>query len=473
MSYAELQPKSFEPDALDRIINDTVAPTAEEIDRTGAFPRAALDALGQAGFLGLISSPDVGGLGESHRAATLVVERLAAACASTAMVLCMHYAGTAVIEASGPLPLREAIARGEHLTTLAFSEKGSRSHFWAPTSTAQPAESGVRLDAQKSWVTSAGQADSYVWSSRPLSAEGQSTIWLVPAETAGLTIPFQFDGMGLRGNHSSPINAEGVLVPAENMLGADGDGFNIMMGIVLPYFQLMNAGFSVGMMEAATTKAAQHVTGTKLEHLGQSLADLPTIRAYLSRMRIKTDMCRALLLDSLAALEGGRADTMLRILEVKAAAGEASTEVTDLAMRVCGGAAFRKEVGVERHFRDARAATVMAIVAGVITAGRLVGPAAAGIVALLPVVLTSLVLVMHPRVGGRTTAAVLANSIPGMVGFTCGLATLHLTLVPFGAAAALLLGLAVCVAWNVGLLALNLWSTRRIPGRAGARAGRK
>ena len=59
-------------------------------------------------------------------------------------------------------------------------------------------------------------------------------------------------------------------------------------------------------------------------------------------------------------LEQGRADAMLRVLEVKAAAGEAATEVTDLAMRVCGGAAFRKEVGVERNFRDARAATVMA-----------------------------------------------------------------------------------------------------------------
>ena len=116
----------------------------------------------------------------------------------------------------------------------------------------------------------------------------------------------------------------------------------------------------MGIMDAATNKTARHVTGTKLEHLSQSLADLPTIRAYLSRMRIKTDMARALLLDGLDALEQGREDAMLRILQVKAAAGEASTEVTDLAMRVCGGAAFRKEVGVERHFRDARAATVMA-----------------------------------------------------------------------------------------------------------------
>ncbi len=360
MSNAEPRPESFEPDTLDGIVNDIVAPAAEEIDRSGAFPREALEALGRAGLLGLISSPDVGGLGESHRAATLVVERLAAACASTAMVVCMHYAGTAVIEAHGPVAIREAVARGEHVTTLAFSEKGSRSHFWAPTSTAIQADGGVRLDALKSWATSAGQADSYVWSSRPLASEGQSTIWLVPAKTEGLSIPFQFNGMGLRGNHSSPVTAEGVVVPIENMLGADGDGFNVMMGIVLPYFQLMTAGFSVGTMEAATTKAAQHVTGTKFEHLGQSLADLPTVRAYLSRMRIKTDMCRALLLDTLVALEGGREETMLRILEVKAAAGEASTEVTDLAMRVCGGAAFRKEVGVERHFRDARAATVMA-----------------------------------------------------------------------------------------------------------------
>ena len=77
-------------------------------------------------------------------------------------------------------------------------------------------------------------------------------------------------------------------------------------------------------------------------------------------MRIKTDMVRTLLLDTVAALENGREDAMLRVLEIKAAAGEASTEVTDLAMRVCGGAAFRKEVGVERHFRDARASTVMA-----------------------------------------------------------------------------------------------------------------
>jgi alkylation response protein AidB-like acyl-CoA dehydrogenase len=363
MSMDEI--KSSYLDVLNQVIAEVIAPQAAEIDRESKFPRSGLTALGEAGLLGLISASEVGGLGLGHRAATEVVERLASACASTAMIVCMHYAGTAVIEAHGSREVREAIAKGKHLTTLAFSEAGSRSHFWAPLGTAATVEEGVRLDAQKSWATSAGQADSYVWSSRSLTGEGIS-VWLVTADTQGLRIPAPFDGLGLRGNYSSPVTAEGAIVSADAMLSTDGDGFNIMMGIVLPYFQLMNAGFSLGIMEAATTKSIQHVTGTKFEHLGQTLADLPTIRAYIARMRIKTDATRGLLLDALNALEQGREDAMLRVLQVKAAAGETSTEVTDLAMRVCGGAAFRKEVGVERNFRDARASVVMAPTADVL-----------------------------------------------------------------------------------------------------------
>jgi alkylation response protein AidB-like acyl-CoA dehydrogenase len=121
---------------LDKVVDDVIAPQAVEIDITGQFPRAAIDALGKAGLLGLISAAEIGGMGQGHRAATLVIQRIARECASTAMIVCMHYAGTAVIEATnGPQGVREAIAAGKHLTTLAFSESGSRSHFWAPVST--------------------------------------------------------------------------------------------------------------------------------------------------------------------------------------------------------------------------------------------------------------------------------------------------------------------------------------------------
>lgn len=347
-------------ETLEDIASGMIHTAAAEVDQSGSFPRDAIDALSKGGLLGLISATEVGGSGQGLRAAVLVVERIARECGSTAMILCMHYVATTVIEAYGPRSIREDIAAGRHLTTLAFSESGSRSHFWAPVSSASFHNGSVKLDAKKGWVTSAGEADSYVWSSRPAEGEGASTLWLVPAKAKGLSIPMIFNGLGLRGNASSPIIAEGVLLERAAMLGPDGEGFDIMMSIVLPYFQLMNAAFSIGTMEAATRKSAAHVAGAKLEHLGQSLSDLPTIRAYIARMRVKVDMARALLLDTLNAIESNREDVMLRVLETKAAAGEASTEVTDLAMRVCGGAAFRKEVGIERHFRDARAATVMA-----------------------------------------------------------------------------------------------------------------
>lgn len=346
--------------ALKSVISEVIAPSAIEIDRAAKFPRAAISALGKAGLLGLISDQKLGGMGLGMREASDVIEQIGQACGSTAMVVCMHYCASAVIEKFGAEPLRRDIAAGKHLSTLAFSELGSRSHFWAPLGTAVKAGNQFELNGKKSWVTSAGEADSYVWSSKPVAAEGASTIWLVSARAAGLSTVAPFDGLGLRGNASSPVSGTGVKVGEADRLGNDGAGFDVMMGVVLPLFQVLNASCSLGAIEASISKAAQHVSGTQFAHLNQSLADLPTIRAYIAKAKIRADSVRALLNDTISAAETSRADTMLRVLQIKAAAAEAALEVTDTAMRVCGGAAFRKEVGVERHFRDARAASVMA-----------------------------------------------------------------------------------------------------------------
>jgi isovaleryl-CoA dehydrogenase len=346
--------------SLSAVIEDTVAPHAIEIDKAGAFPRANIDALAKQGLLGLISAEDVGGRGADMAAAADVIERLGGACGSTAMVLLMHYAGTALIEAHGGDDIRRAIADDGHLTTLAFSEAGSRSHFWAPLSTASTANGQVALDASKSWVTSAGEADSYVWSSKPLAADGPMTLWLVPSDAAGLGVRGGFDGLGLRGNASSPVRAENVRVPHGAMLGADGAGLDIALQTALPFFLVLNAAFSLGLMEALVARARAHLTETRLEHLGQSMAEQPDLRGRFAALRIRTDEVRAFLADTLTALGTGREDATLRVLQVKAVAGEAASEVADGVMRLCGGSAFRKEFGVERLFRDALAARVMA-----------------------------------------------------------------------------------------------------------------
>jgi isovaleryl-CoA dehydrogenase len=347
-------------DALAQVITDVVAPNAGAVDREGRFPRASIDALAGAGFLGLSSSADVGGGGQGMRDAASVIERLAEVCGSTAMVVLMHYAATAVLEAHGDDKTRRQVAAGLHLSTLAFSEAGSRSHFWAPLGTASRAGDQVRLDARKSWVTAAHEADSYVWSSRPLAAEGPMTLWLVPSGTSGISPSGSFDGLGLRGNDSTPVVADGATVGVDALLGPDGAGLDIALAAVLPWFLVLSASFSLGLMEAVVAETGAHLGATRLEHLDQRLIEQPITRADYARMRLTTDTVRALINDTLNALETGREDAMLRVLEVKALAAESAVDVTDLAMKVAGGAAFGKELGIERRFRDARAARVMA-----------------------------------------------------------------------------------------------------------------
>ncbi len=333
---------------------------APRVDHEAKFPSEAVEALRSRKLLGLLSAREVGGLGLGLREAAEGVRTLAGACGSAAMVTCMHYAGASVVEKYGARPVREALARGEHLSTLAFSEVGSRSHFWAPLSTAKKADAGFVLDADKSWCTSAHHATAYVWSSKPAAAEGASTLWLVPRGAAGLSIPRGFDGLGLRGNDSCPITARGVEVDAAAMLGEDGKGFDVMMGVVLPAFNVMNAAASVGLMEEAVRRVADHAGAARFEHEGSLLRDFPTARASIARMRVRTDMALALYQDTLTALETARPDAQLRVLECKAACNDAANEVLDLGMRVAGGAAFRRDIAVDRIFRDARAGSIMA-----------------------------------------------------------------------------------------------------------------
>jgi len=186
------------------------------------------------------------------------------------------------------------------------------------------------------------------------------TLWLVPAGADGLSVAGTFDGLGLRGNSSAPMAANGVRVPLTAMLGADGAGLDLALAAVLPVFLICSAAMSAGLMRRLAEETAAHLADTRLAHLGVSLAQQERPRAQLARLRIEADRAWAHIGETLDAVESGREDALLLVLEVKAAAGEAASDAADLALRAGGGAAFRKESVVERLFRDSRAARVMA-----------------------------------------------------------------------------------------------------------------
>ena len=350
-------------DIADRIL----APAAAQRDKEGKFSAESVAGLGEAGLLGLMLPAEVGGAGLGPRSFAAVTSTLAEADASAAMVYLMHVSAAATIAGAQPdaavTPVLKEIAAGRHLSTLAFSEAGSRSHFWTPVSRARRNGAGFHLTAKKSWVTSAGHAQSYVVSA--LAPEGagptDSTLYLVPADAQGLSVAGPWDGMGLRANASAPMTLDDCAVPSQAQLTEDGAGFQAMLNVVLPLFNLGSAAVALGLCRAAVAATVTHLKNARFEHLGQSLGEsLPTLRAQLATMQIDTDGLAARIDDYVDHLEKPRETTLLRALECKAAAGETAIAVTSTAMRVCGGAAFSRHTSIERLFRDAHAGAVMA-----------------------------------------------------------------------------------------------------------------
>ena len=349
---------------------EAIAADAQAVDAEGRFPRVAIGELARAGLLGVGLPQSLGGAGGGPLEFVEVVEQVAGACASTGMVYVMHVVGAQTLlagageeGASGPQrEALEAMAAGRHLTTLAYSERGSRGHFWAQVSHAVEDGDGLVVDADKTWATSAGHADSYVLAvgapntDDPLSTE----LYLVSADADGVTIPAHFDGLGMRGNASAPLRVRGLRLGAQQRLGDEASGFGLMMTATLPWFTLGSAACSVGIAAAALDAAIAHATRARLEHEDASLAQIPGVRARLAYARVRLRESRALLREVAAAVARDDPSAQEGVLAVKASAAEMAIEVTDLAMRVGGGAAYSKHGPLERHLRDARAAAVMA-----------------------------------------------------------------------------------------------------------------
>jgi alkylation response protein AidB-like acyl-CoA dehydrogenase len=348
-----------------KVADEEIAPHAADVDAKGRFPREGIDALGRAGFLGLNIPKEKGGMGQGLRVASAVLDEIAQRDASLAMVYKMHLCGCACyvgFPQTGEEYFPKIVA-GKHLSTLAWSEQGSRSHFWAPASQATEKDGKVVLNAQKSWVTSAGEADGYVVSTRTAGGTGptDTMLYLVLKGDSDVRVAGAWNGLGMRGNASNPMVLENTSIPSSRALCKKSEGFPTMLGVVLPWFNLGNEAISVGIAEAAVAATTTHLTSRRFSDMNNApLSDLPTLRARLAQMRIATDTARAHLSSVLDSVEQHGPQTTLMVLESKAVGADAALLVTDLGMKACGGAAFSRHLSLERNFRDARAGYVMA-----------------------------------------------------------------------------------------------------------------
>jgi alkylation response protein AidB-like acyl-CoA dehydrogenase len=348
------------------LAHEVLARHAADVDSKARFPSESITALAQNGFFGLCVPSALGGAGHGPRSFAAVVEELAFGCASTAMVYVMHVTAQQAIASSSTLARRDdvlrAIAAGKHLTTLAFSEKGSRSQFWAPVSKLVERDGKLVTSAQKSWVTAAHHADSYVSSAQKPGAASplESAVYLVRRDANGVRVAGNFDGLGLRGNDSAPVTLEGVTIDRGDLVSALGEGAKTMLEVVLPWFNIGTAAMANGLCRSAIAETSRHLQEGGFEHTSQKLRELPNLRARIAEMSVRAEQARALLGYTLGEMEKPSPTTPLYVLQTRLASLQAAVDVTDLAMKTCGGAAFSRHLTLERSFRDARAGWVMA-----------------------------------------------------------------------------------------------------------------
>jgi isovaleryl-CoA dehydrogenase len=344
------------------LAENVLRPRAMDVDRHRSYPEENLQALAEAGLMGLLVAEQNGGRGGNLADLALVCEALGAACASTAMCFLMHNCGCALLGArTTPEQAQRWLvpaAQGDAILTLAFSERLTGARFYQPEIGAERQNGGFRLSGRKSFVTSGRHAKLYPVLVKA-SGEPGLDIFVVSAGTAGLSFDGEWDGIGMAGNSSVSMVLAGVAVTTSDLLGKEGDGMDLVFTVVAPTFLVGLAAVNTGIAQAALDAAVAHAKGRTYEN-GSKLAEIPNIQSQLAEMSIQVESARQLVAEAARAASAGESTALPLVMQAKIAATEAAAGVSGRAMQVGGGIAYSRQLPIERHWRDARAGAVMA-----------------------------------------------------------------------------------------------------------------
>jgi isovaleryl-CoA dehydrogenase len=347
------------------LARERIAPLAAAVDRDRSFPDASIRALAELGALGLLVPEQFGGEGGGLAELVGACEAVGGACASSGMVFLMHSVTAATIAVGGgerAAEYLEAMATGRKVGTLAFSERGTGAHFYAPELAAELEDGGVRIRGRKSFVTSGGRADVYLVLVRSTAGDGLDCYAVEGGQ--GVRFEGEWDGLGMAGN-SSVAGEFDCLVDVAARIGGAGEGQGLVFTAVAPFFLAGLAAVNVGIAGAALAASVEHASKPRYAD-GGSLAEIQSIQHALANMDISTRAARLVVQEAARLGDSGDAGALVALMEAKVIATEAAVSVTQTALEVCGGQGYTRALPVERHLRDARAGAVMAPTNGVL-----------------------------------------------------------------------------------------------------------
>ncbi|MBV9719714.1 MAG: acyl-CoA dehydrogenase family protein [Candidatus Eremiobacteraeota bacterium] len=344
--------------AVRELVAEKVAPRAAEIDSSGEFPWDIKALFAQNDLFGIPIPADYGGLGGTFLTYVKVVEEIAKACASSALIVAVQELGMLPIVIGGSDEQKRRflpkIASGEHLVAYALTEVSSGSDALGSMRTrAEKRGDSYVLNGQKIWITNGSVADVVcVFAvTDPAAGSRGVTAFVVEKGTPGFSVGNSEKKMGIRGSPTVELVFEDCEVPAVNRLGEEGQGFKIAMKVLdksRPGIAAQALGIAAGALEYATNYAKERIA------FGKPIGQHQGVGFMLADMKTEVESARLLLYEAARRCDEGTPDVTLWSAMAKLKCGDVAMSVTTDAVQVLGGFGYSVDYPVERMMRDAK-----------------------------------------------------------------------------------------------------------------------
>ncbi|MFC3282524.1 isovaleryl-CoA dehydrogenase [Litchfieldella rifensis] len=344
-------------DQVNAFARDEIAPRAAEIDEKNEFPNELWQKFGDMGLLGITVPEEDGGAGMGYLAHCIAMEEISRASASVGLSygahsnLCVNQ-----IKLNGTTEQKAKylpkLISGEHVGALAMSEPGAGSDVVSMKLRAEKRGERYILNGNKMWITNGPDAEVLVVYAKtdPDAGSKGITAFLIEKSFPGFSTAQKLDKLGMRGSNTCELVFQDCRVPAENILGQEGKGVNVLMS-GLDYERTVLAAGPIGIMQAAMDVVVPYVHERK--QFGQSIGEFQLVQGKIADMYTTLNACRAYLYTVAAACDRGRTSR-------KDAAGvilycaEKATQVALDAIQLLGGNGYINEYPTGRLLRDAK-----------------------------------------------------------------------------------------------------------------------
>jgi alkylation response protein AidB-like acyl-CoA dehydrogenase len=344
-------------DLIRDLARERIAPRAAEIDKSAEFPWDVVELFREHEVFGILFDEEYGGLGASALMALVAIEEVSKVCATSGLIIAVQELGSLGIKLVGTDEQKQRflprLASGEWLAAYALTEPGSGSDSAAMRSEAHREGEEYVLNGSKRFITNAGVASLYVVFAKTDPDAGHAGIsaFVVEADAPGFSVGRIEPKMGIKGSTTGEVFFDDCRIPADNLLGEEGEGFKIAMGILDRSRPGIGAQ-GLGIAQGATDYALEYARTR--ETMGRPIANHQLVAATLADMETKCEAARGLLYKVGQLIDEDAPDLTKYSAMAKLYCTDVAMEVTTDAVQILGGYGYMQEYPVERMMRDAK-----------------------------------------------------------------------------------------------------------------------